>query len=273
MRLLSFEFRPGLAAVAGCLWLCTSANADMANITFATYPDGTQVPASDVSTSSFSPTSVMGDQFAALGIHFNNTGELLEVSGPPDGQSTSADGWCPAGGYSCLPNNIVLVNSPSGGQSLDTLQMTFDLQQTVVGIDIDNAYLAESASTTVVLKGGTLVGPLTLTLTEPDEIAACSASQSPNQLCGRFDLSAGAGQTFTEIDILPTTAVGAVQACTGTSGPSCGGSLVDNISFATTAVPEPSCFIPLAAGLAGFVVRRRYSLKQMTSARGAASNA
>ena len=248
---LKLRARP--IAVLGCLWLCVGASA--AEITFATYPDGTQVPSANVSTGIFSPTSVVGDQFAALGIHFNNTGLLLELTAFPDGASTSPDGWCPFGGFTCSPNNIVVENS-TGGQSLDTLTMTFDIPQTAVQFDVDNGYLGDSTQTTVRLSGGTLATPLTLNLTASSETAACPVSQSQFQLCGRFQLSA-AGQTFTEIDILPTTIFGAPAACSGTSGDfNCGGSLVDNISFTATpvATPEPSSLPFLAIGVAGMLL-------------------
>jgi hypothetical protein len=200
-------------------------------------PDGTQV-ASNVSTAVFSPTSVVDDQFAALGIHFHDTGLLIEETVLSDGGSTHADGWCPSGGNTCSPNNILLENSPSGGQSLDTLKITFDVPQTDVQLDIFNSYLAESPAVTVNLSGGTLSGTTALDLTEADEIAACSASQSSFELCGRFDLSVAA-HTFTEIDILPTTAVGAPSACPG-SDP-----IAADRSSITSASPRPRLSRPI----------------------------
>ncbi len=246
-----------LAVVVACLWFCRGASAE--TITFATYPGGTQVPASDVSTATtFSPTSVMGDQFAALGIHFSDTGLLTEDTSHSDGGSTHADGWCSSGGYTCSPNNILLENSPSGEQSLDTLSITFDIPQTDVKMDIFNGYLAESPAVSVKLSGGTLPTPTTLLLTQASEIAACSASQSAFALCGRFDLGVAAN-TFTEVDVLPTTAFGAPSACTGT-GPNCGGSLVDNISFTATA-PEPSYLALLGIGMGAVLSSRRFRRK------------
>jgi hypothetical protein len=153
----------------------------------------------------------MADQFSALGVHFNNTGLLFESTGAGDGMSTNADGWCPTGGYNCFPNNILIENSPSGGQSLDTLRITFDVPQSAVQMDVDNGYLCESNAANVELRsGGTLAS--TLTLTQANEIAACKSSQSAFQLCGRFQLNAGTGQTFTEIDLLPTTCSGVTAA-------------------------------------------------------------
>jgi hypothetical protein len=127
MRFIKSKLGAMLAAAVAWIWFCPGAGAD--TVTFAMYPDGTQVPASNVSTTIFNPTSVVGDQFAALGIHFHDTGLLTEVTGLSDGGSTHADGWCPSGGYTCSPNNILLENSPSGGQSLDTLKITFDVPQ------------------------------------------------------------------------------------------------------------------------------------------------
>lgn len=149
--------RTAMAALVGCVLFGAGSTAQT-TITFATYPGGVQVPASDVSINSqFSPKSVMGDQFAALGIHFNNTGLLFPWLGFPGGSSTYPDGWCQTGGYTCSPNNILLVNSPSGGQSFDTIKMTFDVPQTAVEMDVSNSYLCGSPSAVVQLSGGTLL--------------------------------------------------------------------------------------------------------------------
>lgn len=66
-----------VAIAAGLMGLVpiTESWAQTAILNFATYPNGVQVPASDVLNPT-DPTSgvMLGDQFAALGIHFNNTG-------------------------------------------------------------------------------------------------------------------------------------------------------------------------------------------------------
>jgi hypothetical protein len=253
-----------VVAIVLCLLFSAVASAQTTTINFATYPNGTQVPSTDVSSGNFSPTSVMADQFSSLGVHFNSTGILHEILGVTDGASTNPDGWCPTGGYNC-GNNLLLMNSgPTGGQTFDTLKITFDVPQNAVQMDIDNGYLCESPSTPVTLKGvvinGGITSPVSLTLTQTNEISACSNSQSGNQLCGRFQLSAGAGKGFTEIDVAPTTCAGAASACTVTSGtgglgpnPNCGGSSVDNLSFnlhplAPVAAMNASPSVPVCAG-------------------------
>lgn len=248
------------AALAACMTLCVSSSGQAATITFATYPGGTQVPASDVSTGVFSPTSVMGDQFAALGIHFNDTGLLLENTFLPDGGSTHADGWCPSGGYSCAPNNIVLLTNNSAGTGIDVLRMTFDVPQHSIRLDIDDGYRAESTTATLLLSGG-LIGPapVATTLTEADELSACPTTQTAFQLCGRFQISAPAGKTFTELDVQMTTADRSPAACTQVqTDPNCGGSLIDNITFNSPfSAPEPSSLALAVAGLAGTIIKRR----------------
>ncbi len=246
--------------VAVCLFFASVSAAQNATFTFATLPNGTQVPASDVSTANFEPGSVLGNQFAALGVHFNNTGLLSQVGfAGSDGASTSPDGWCSTGGYTCAGNNIVVENSRSGNDpttgipTIDTLRITFDTPQTSVQMDIDNGYLGPSTEITAQLRsGGTLL--TTLTLTQGNETSACPQSQSASQLCGRFKIGDPMLRTFDEVDILPTTIDGAIAACTiTTSGfagsvPSgvtpppnydanCGGSLIDNLTFSTSAAP------------------------------------
>jgi hypothetical protein len=206
-------------------------------VDFATLPDNTQVASSDVTQGTFSSTSIVSDQFAAYGVHFNGTGLMMDTgSFPSDGKSTKPDGWCAQGGYTCN-DNVVIVNANGSGQVFDTLQITFDLPQTTVRMDIDDGYLAEATSTNVALKsGGSSVAALTLT--QADEVAACPNSQNQNQLCGRFSIHTANFDSFDEIDVLPTTALGH-PACTVASGDAtanqdCGGFLIDNLAFSSS---------------------------------------
>ena len=231
-------------------------------IDFATLPDGSQVPASDVSTVNFSPRSVLGgaqDYWQPLGVNFNSTGNLLEAFGP----SINSDGWCPNNqpNYSCAPNNIVVENSPSVGQTFDTLKVTFNNPQPAVEFDIADGYLCQSITNQVTLfNSGLLVA--TMTLTEANEIAACP-NQSADELCGRFKVSAPGGAAFDEIDLAPTTCfaqptctlaagdLGNTANCPGPSCPTnCGGMFFDNLTFPLGVVVFPDAHMWLGGSFA-----------------------
>jgi hypothetical protein len=205
----------------------------------------------------FAPNLSLGEQFMPLGVHFNYSGATLLVSGPPilDGRSTHSDDWCSGGGYNCAPNNIVVASTQSGGQTFDTLRITFDTQQSLVEMDIDAGFLGNSTSVNVTLKsGGGVVA--NRTLTEGNEIGSCFSTQTATQLCGRFLLSVGGSWTFDEIDISPTSIdpvnLGTCQATSGdtTHNPECGGVYIDNLSFTTNAGPVPIARTGNSAGQA-----------------------
>ena len=136
--------------------------------------------------------ALMSDQFSPLGVHFNGSGVATEITGIPDGRSTQQDGF--GGG------NMVVASTNSGGNTFDTLRITFDTPQSAVQMDIDAGYLINANSVRVTLKsGGSLVQ--NMILTEGNEIGSCPITQTPTQLCGRFLLGGG---SFDEIDITPT---------------------------------------------------------------------
>jgi hypothetical protein len=178
----------------------------------------------------FGPGQLVGDQFSSLGVHFNNSGISLAVTGIPDGKSTHADGL--GGG------NIVVASTNSGGQTFDTLRITFDTQQSFVQMDIDAGYLGDATSVNVTLKDhGSVVA--NMTMTEANDSPPCLFSQTTSQLCGRF----GFGGSFNEIDISPTSVdpsnLGTCSATSGdtTQNPECGGVFIDNLTFRTAAGP------------------------------------
>jgi hypothetical protein len=211
-------------------------------INFATLPDGSQVPASEVSDTSFMPGSIVGataaqDYWARKGVHFNGTASLGLLSGLGSDENTGLDGWCSAGGYTCRtattggPNNVVLFNNTgsdpaTGTPSVNTMQITFDQSQTSVAFDLSSNYLCTAASTTVQLKlAGRPRTTLTLVPSCPGGVCPagtiqaavpCSSSGAA-EYCGRYIVSAPRGAPFDEVDVLPTTCDGATAACTITT--------------------------------------------------------
>ena len=169
--------------------------AQTADISFATLPNGVQVPPSLIAGP---PGWVAGDQFAALGIHFSNSGILSEDAAGV--WTTAPDGWSRDGSLNCAPCNLVVQSNTN------TLTITFDVPQTSVQMDLGTLInVAPQVSITLkqVTVNGTAHPSIPLTLTQAVALLPCS-SVPVGGLCGRFEVSAasaGTGARFNEIDI------------------------------------------------------------------------